>query len=126
VSKIEAFTVKQKVVQDEFGKTRVPLKEPGKLEFPNLSISVAESSAGTFYAWFQDMVLKGKVGDENERPGTLELLDQSMKTTLLTINFHHLGIFGFAPESADSAAEKIRRVKVEMYCEQITLTPAKI
>jgi hypothetical protein len=126
VSKIEAFTVKQKVVQDEFGKTRVPLKEPGKLEFPNLSISVAESSAGTFYAWFQDMVLKGKVGDENERPGTLELLDQSMKTTLLTINFHHLGIFGFAPESADSAAEKIRRVKVEMYCEQITLTPGKV
>jgi hypothetical protein len=123
VSKIEAFTVKQKVVQDEFGKTRVPLKEPGKLEFPNLSISLAESSAGTFYAWFQDMVLKGKVGDEHERPGTLELLDPSMKTTLLTINFHHLGIFGFAPEVTDAARESIRRVKVEMYCEQITLGP---
>jgi hypothetical protein len=37
---------------------------------------------------------------------------------------HHLlalGIFGFTPENAEAGAEKIKRVKVELYCEQIVL-----
>jgi hypothetical protein len=69
------------------------------------------------------MVLKGKAGDENERIGTLELLDPTLTTTLSTITFHHLGIFGFSPEKSN--LDSIRHVKVEMYCEQITLTPGK-
>lgn len=67
------------------------------------------------------MVIKGNAGENNERPGTLELLAPTMKTVLLTINFEHLGIFGFAPEKSDANADQIRRVKVELYCEQITL-----
>jgi hypothetical protein len=71
------------------------------------------------------MVLKGNSGEQNERVGTLELLDPGMKSVLLTVTFHHLGIFGFRPESADATKENVRRVKVEMYCEQITLAPGK-
>jgi hypothetical protein len=120
VSKIDAFTIKQPVLaQGQAGQSKV--LPAGKLEFPNLAISVAEANAGTFYAWFQDMVLKGNVGENFERPGTLELLDPTMKTVLLTIIFEHLGIFGFTPENAEAGAEKIKRVKVEMYCEQIAL-----
>jgi hypothetical protein len=55
----------------------------------------------------------------------LELLDPTLTTTLLTITFHHLGIFAFGPEKTTAGAEKIRTVKVEMYCEQIALTPGK-
>ena len=124
VSKIEALTIKQTIVQSAVGQIRDYQKEPGKLEFPNLVISLAEASAGTFYAWFQDMVIKGNAGDDNEKAGTLEFLDPTMKGSLLTIYFNHLGIFGFTPEPAN--ADTIKRVKVEMYCEQITLTPVKI
>ena len=124
VNKIEALTIKQKVVQDQVGQVREHLKEPAKLEFPNLVITLAESSAGSFYAWFQEMVLKGNTGENNEKPGTLDLMDPTMRNTLMTVYFHHLGIFGFTPEKA-SNADKIRTVKVEMYCEQITLTPLK-
>lgn len=124
VSKIDAFTIKQKV-PDALGQTRDFNKEPGKLEFPNLCLYVAEASAGTFYAWFQDMVLKGNSGEQNERIGTLELMDPGMKGVLLTVTFHHLGIFSFKPESAESNRDTIKRVKVEMYCEQITLAPGK-
>ena len=70
------------------------------------------------------MVLKGNSAEENERVGTLELLDPTMKASLLTVTFQHLGIFGFAPKKAAST-DAIRRVKVEMYCEQITLAPGK-
>jgi hypothetical protein len=124
VSKIEALTIKQTLPQDVVGQMRIPQKEPAKLEFPNLVLSIAEVSAGTFYAWFQDMVLTGNSGENNEKAGTLELLDPTL-TTLLTIYFHHLGIFGFAPQKPEANADAIRRVKVEMYCEQMTLTPLK-
>jgi hypothetical protein len=125
VSRIEALTVKQTTVTQTIGEARDFQKQPGKLEFPNLVISLAEISAGTFYAWFQDMVIKGNAGDNNEKAGTLEFLDQTMKGSLLTVYFNHLGIFGFSPERSESNAEKIRSVKVEMYCEQMTLAPMK-
>ena len=125
VSKVDAFTVKQKVAQESVGQVHDFPKQPGQLEFPNLAITLAEASAGTFYAWFQDMVLRGKAGEESEKVGTLELLDPTLTTTLLTITFHHLGIFAFGPEKTTAGAEKIRTVKVEMYCEQIALTPGK-
>ena len=126
VSKIEALTVKQTVVPQNIGEVRDLQKQPARLEFPNLVIYVAESFAGTFYAWFQDMVIKGNAGDNNEKAGTLEFLDPTLKGSLLTIYFNHLGIFGFSPEKLDAGAETIRRVKVEMYCEQMTLAPVKI
>ena len=126
VSKIESLTIKQSVTGSAVGQMRDVQKEPGKLEFPNLVIYVAESFAGTFYAWFQDMVIKGNAGDNNEKAGTLEFLDPTLKGSLLTIYFNHLGIFGFSPEKLDAGADTIRRVKVEMYCEQMTLAPVKI
>jgi hypothetical protein len=72
------------------------------------------------------MVMKGNAGDNNEKAGTLEFLDPTLKVSLLTIYFNHLGIFGFSPEKLDAGADTIRRVKVEMYCEQMTLAPVKI
>ena len=126
IAKIEALTIKQTIAQDQIGQARIAQKEPAKLEFPNLVISLPEASAGTFYAWFQSMVIKGETGENNEKLGTLEFLDPTLKGTLLTINFHHLGIFGFSPEKSDANADTIRRVKVEMYCEQITIGAMKM
>lgn len=125
VSKIEELTIKQSITQNPVGPKRESQKEPGKLEFPNLVIYLPETFAGTFYAWFQDMVVKGNAGENNEKPGTLELLDQTLKGTLLTINFHHLGIFGFTPEKSEANIQKNKSVKIEMYCEQMTLGPPK-
>lgn len=73
------------------------------------------------------MVVKGNAGENNERPGTLELLDPTLRNTLLTLYFNHLGIFGFTPERSEvTDTGKTKRVKVEMYCEQMTLGPVKL
>lgn len=122
VAKIDAFTIKQHASQDSIGDRRDYQKEAGKLEIPNLAIYLSESRAGTFYEWFQDMVIKGNAGDDKERRGTLMLLDPTRRTVLLTLTFEHLGIFGFSPDRAEANADQLRRVKAEMYCEQITLS----
>jgi hypothetical protein len=121
VSKIDALAIRQILPPSSPGLKR----EAGKLDFPNVALYVAEAQAGTFYAWFQDMVIKGNTGDNFEKPGTLEFLDPTLKTSLLTIYLNHLGIFGYSPMKLDSGAGTVRQVKIEMYCEQITLTPIK-
>jgi hypothetical protein len=126
VNKIESLVIKNGLTQDQVGQQRDFQKQPGKLEFPNLVITLSETQAGPFYGWFEDMVIKGNAGEDRERPGMLEFLGPDLKTVLFTIHFSHLGIFGFAPENADPAKENIRRVKVEMYCEQISLAQSKV
>ena len=39
--------------------------------------------------------------------------------------FHHLGIFGFTPDPDPNDPRGGNRVKVELYCEQMTLGPFK-
>jgi hypothetical protein len=70
------------------------------------------------------MMVKGNSLENNEKGDTLEFLDRTMKGSLLTVYFNHLGICGFTPGQAN--ADTIKKVKVEMYCEQITITPVKI
>jgi hypothetical protein len=121
VSRIEAFTIKSVMRQDKVGNQREITTNAVGLEIPNLSISVAEIDAGGFYAWFQDMVIKGNSGDNNERQGTLEFLSRDMSSTLMTLRFANLGIFGFTPEKSNASTDQIRRVRIDLYCERISL-----
>ena len=121
INKVEPLTIKQKVADNPIGELRDYQKEPASLEFPNLAITLPESDAGPFFQWFDDFVVKGNTSDEKERPGFLELLSPDLKTVFLRVNFSHLGIFSFAPLKQETNADSIARVKVEMYCEQITI-----
>jgi hypothetical protein len=56
---VDSFTVKQSVAVDDIGVSRDYLREPTKLEFPNLKITMMESSATTCFDWFVDFVVKG-------------------------------------------------------------------
>jgi len=121
VMKIESLTVKQKVIEQVIGEVRTFQKDPTSLEFPNLVIYLPETNAGPFFQWFTDFVVNGVNGDDKEKPGFLDLMAPDLKTSLLRINFNHLGIFSFAPVKPQTNTETIRQVKVEMYCEQITI-----
>lgn len=124
VMKVEPLTIRQKLSERPVGEFRDYQGIPASMEFSDLVITLPESFAGPFYQWFDDFVLKGNAGDERERSGFLELLPSDMQAVLLRVNFIHLGIFSFAPVSVDSAAGRLASVKVEMYCEQMSIAPA--
>lgn len=125
VVRIEELTFKQSIAPDQLGMSREQILHPAKLEYPNLTVLLPEAFAGTFYGWYQDMVLKGNVGEQSEKMATLELMDQAFRTPLLTVTFTHLGIFGFSPQRYVAGSETPRMVKVEMYCEQMLISAAK-
>ena len=126
VSAIDSFTVKQTAVSDGIGDGRDSLKEPGRIEFPNLSITLAEQSAQTWLDWFEDFVVKGNNGEGNEKTGALVFLSANRQTELGRVNFFNLGIFKLSATKGDAAAEQIRRITAQLYCERMELQIGKI
>lgn len=120
VNKIDAFTIKQKVVENPTGEQRDFQKEPASVEIPNLVITLAEAYAQPFYDWHEDFVIKGNNGEDKEKNGTLEILTPNLKEVLFTLTFKNLGIFSLASEKGEAGVETIKRVKAEMYVEQVT------
>jgi len=119
VNKIEAIVVKQKVVENPVGDQRDYEKEPAKVEIPNLVITTAESHAQTLYDWHEDFVVMGNNGQEQEKTGSLVFLASDSKTELFQLDLHHLGLFRL---TAEEGGEGIRRLKAEMYCEEMTFS----
>lgn len=115
--KIEAITIKQKIVENAVGETRDVQKQPAGVDFSDLVVTVPDSHAQSFYDWHQDFVVQGNSGDHRERSGTLDYLDARLRP-LFTLSFSHLGVFRVAPVNSN-AAEKYRTIKGEMYCERI-------
>lgn len=108
VTRIDPFTVRQATT-------------PGKIEFPNLTITLAELSSETWRAWHEDFVINGNNGEGRERQGKLAFLAPTGRETLLTVSLHGLGIFRFGRERSDASEDKANRVIAELYCERMEL-----
>jgi phage tail-like protein len=119
VNKIDAIVVKQKIIDNAVGELRDYEREPAHLEIPNLVVTLAESHADDWYKWHEDFVIKGNNGDDMEKGGTLEFLTPDLKEALFTITLKHMGIFKLAPEKVEAGTEAIRRVKAELYVEDM-------
>jgi hypothetical protein len=121
VNKIDAFTVKQTTITDDIGEARDYMREPGKLEFPNLKITMAEVDAQSWIDWHHDFVIVGNNDETKEKGGSLMFLapNQDKGKPLCTINFFNLGIFKIVPDKAEANADQIKRVTAELYCERM-------
>jgi phage tail-like protein len=121
VSAVDSITVKQSVATDDIGDARDYMREPTKLEFPNLKITLAESSATSWFDWFDDFVIKGNSDESKERNGSIALLSASLKDELLRIDLFNLGIFRIGPDKTEANSDRITTVTAHLYCERMEL-----
>lgn len=120
VNKIDSITIKQKVIENSVGEMRDYEKEPVALEMPNLVISIPEVLGQEFFKWHEDFVIKGNNTDDKEKGGTLEFLaDAKVGKSFMVLQFNNVGIFKLSPDKMEAGSEGIRRIKAEMYCEDI-------
>lgn len=119
VNKVDALTAKITTVRDEIGDARDYALEPGKIEMPNLSLTLTEADAKAFYEWHEDFVIRGNCHEENEKTGSLVYLDHTRQKTLCEISFSNIGIFNVTADPVSNNDDKIRRVKVECYLERM-------
>jgi phage tail-like protein len=119
VSKVDAFTVKQSAVQDGVGEARDAQREPGKLEFPNLKITLSEAGADTWYQWQEDFVIKGNNDQTKEKNGTIYYLATDRQTVLAKVKLYNVGIIHIAEEASESGSDAIQRATAELYVERM-------
>jgi hypothetical protein len=124
VSKVSAFTIRQSVAQDPIGEIRDYEKHPAVLEIPNIKVTFADADREPWDEWFQDFVVRGNAGDEQELSGKISFLDATLKNELVTIELGHVGIFRLQPAPAPAGSESVRRWVAELYVEQVKLTLA--
>jgi hypothetical protein len=119
VSAIDAITIKRKIEKSEVGAFREPGVEAGSFEISPLNLTVSERGAEGFEAWYQDFVMNGNNGDDQEREGTLTLLTPDLQTSLLTLSLRHLGIYRFAYDSGASTSGA--SVRAGIYMEGVSM-----
>lgn len=119
ISKIEAITIKQKVAEVPLGELRELYREPTNVEYSNVVLTMPESHAESFLKWHDTFVIKGKCDPGDEKHGHIRYLHEDMKTMVCDIELINLGIFKVTPDKAEAGSDKIRSIKVEMYCEKM-------
>jgi len=119
VNKIDAFTVKQISATGKPGDGRDYLKEPGKLEFPNLKIQFPEITSATWQAWHEDFVVKGNNDESKEKKGRIVFLSPNRAQELLEIKLHNVGIVKLDSGKSEANADQVRRMVAELYCERM-------
>lgn len=121
VSRIEAITIKQKLVQAEIGEVRDPemLVEP--LDLGPIVLTVPENYARPFIDWHRDFVVQGNNGAVAETFVRLEYLSASGKEVLFTLSFSGVGIYRASRIGENAKKGAQRSVRVELYAETVNL-----
>jgi hypothetical protein len=120
VTKVDALTIRQALAQQEIGDVRDIRNEPGKLEIPNLVVTVKEAHAVDFVAWHEEFVIKGNNGASQEKSGKLEFLSSNLKDVVFTLTLRGLGIFRISPLRSESGAAGVASLEAHMYCEEMS------
>lgn len=121
VSRIESFTVGQKVVGDQIGEFRGVQKQAGTLEFPDLKVTLSAADAGPWAKWHEEFVIKGNGGDAQEKNGAIVFLGPNLQDELGRINLFNCGIFRFGAMRLEANADQVARVTADLYCERMEL-----
>ena len=119
VSKVDAFAVKQNIIEIQQGEDRFPVKVPGKLEFPNLTVTFAASSGQSWTSWFEDFAVKGNSGAAQEKTGKIVFLAPNMTDVLAEIHLFGVGIFKLNDGVFDPVNEPSATMRAELYVERM-------
>jgi hypothetical protein len=107
----------------------------GRASVTNLKVTVAEQDAEEWLEWYRQMVAApctnpGTPGCTIPSSGALEglektarivLLASNLRSTVLTVTLHGVGILGFEPVPVSATDRSINRVTFELYFEKATI-----
>ena len=114
-NKIESFTIKQGVKKMFTGQDRFPQIEPTKLEFPNISGTIALGYADKLLKWHNDYIYSGKKDPSQQLTGAIEFLSPDRASTIFAIHLKEVGLLSATIQQAQANADQIKRVKFDMF-----------
>jgi hypothetical protein len=125
VSKIDAFTIRQRIVESNIGQLRSgPTKEPINVEYPNIKVTFAGVDLAAWQDFFSRFVIGGQNDQANELHGALEFLDPKLQQVIGSVAFSQVGIFSLKPAGSNAGGEGSPSYVAELYVEKMTLNLA--
>jgi phage tail-like protein len=118
-AKIEAFVVKQNVINNPIGAERESRKEVGRLEIPALQVSVPEKDMQGWMEWYDKSVVKGSYEETN---GYISYQSPDQKE-LMRLELKQVGLTSVDIDKYEAGKEAINRIKVSLFVEEMILKP---
>lgn len=116
VRRIEIPKVTREIIEYRQGDDRLMRKIPGKIEYPNIVVTLPLSKAASWIAWHEDFVVAGNSGAGSAKEGEIVLYSANLKDELARILLHGLGIVQVEPITGEAGAPMARAV---IYCTTI-------
>lgn len=126
--KIDSFSVKQEIIENPIGMFLENQKEPGRVDFPSLAVTILQRDAGPWVKWWDELVREGKHETSRQRNGHIWYLSRDdvgsgnlTRKPLLTLDLFGVTILGLGPVKHDSKQQQLQKVKLDLACERIAL-----
>jgi len=126
-NKIESFTIKQGVKKLYVGAERFPQLSPTKVEFPNLSGTIALAHAGKLLKWHDDYISKianGRRDPASQLSGAIEFLSPDRASTVFRIVLSEVGLTSATIQQSTANTDQLKRVKFDMFIGKMELDGA--
>jgi phage tail-like protein len=118
VTKIDGFSIKQKIHEYKAGNARDAVRVPGFLEFPNVTFYLPEVDAQPFFDHMTKYVVNGEVQASPRLNGVIELQDHK-KNSLCEITLSGVDVANIAPQKSEGGSDEIKQIKVEISVESM-------
>ena len=122
VTKIDAFTIKQQIMEYRHGASRGVQLVPGVIEIPNLTFYLRESAAKNLIKHVSGTVIDGKAQPEPRLAGSIEVFgygDNNDKIDLCTITLSGIDLVSATPSRSDASSDDTKQVKVVITVERM-------
>jgi hypothetical protein len=123
-TKVDAFTIKQNIIEHHTGGRQSAVKVPAGVEFPNLVFYVPEADAGPLIDHFRKAAEEPKRtqrGHGANKTGSLVTFDNA-RSQMFTLEFYETELISVTPDKSDATTEEVKQVKFEMFTERMTFT----
>ncbi|MDX6585773.1 MAG: hypothetical protein QOI31_246 [Solirubrobacterales bacterium] len=115
-AKIDAFTIKQGLAEVSPGGP----KRAAKISIPDIKVTLTRNSGlSSWLAFYEDFLVEGNHSEADEIDGQVTLTNSKGTKELATIDLLNMGILAAIPVTEQVDGETVRRVQVEMYCEEL-------
>jgi phage tail-like protein len=118
--KVEAFTVKQAIIDNPVGTEKYSRKEVGRLELPQLVVTFPESQMEDWMKWWDESVGKGDRLDKTTT-GVITYFASDQKAELMHIELAGVSLISVELDKYEAHKEAIATAKATLAIERLVL-----
>jgi phage tail-like protein len=121
--KVEAFTIKQNIIQNPVGHEKVTRKEAGRLELPQIVVTFPENLLKGWTQWYETAVVQGDRADQYTT-GHIRFYGQpQQRDELMRIDLIDVSLVSLEFDKWEAQKEGLAQVKATLNVEQMNLVP---